>query len=112
MIKKLNKYLISIFCVLSLNACDNNSEKTQKSLEDRLVDSFTQSEQAVRDQVEAIVSASNDKNYKLAMNKLGILASSKIHSGEQSQAIRFLMTQLRYSLEDEDLLKKTEQGEN
>mgnify|MGYP001163275535 CR=1 FL=1 len=112
MIKKLNKYLIVLFFGLSLIACDSNSEKTQNTLEDRLVDNFSQSDQAVRDRVQVIIAASNNKNYKLAMNELGILADSRTHSGEQRQAINFLMTQLRFNLEDEDLLRKSGQAEN
>lgn len=109
---KLNKYLIVLFCVFSLVACDSSSDQTQKTLEDRLVDNFAQSDQSVRDRVEVIVTASSDKNYKLAMNELGILAGSRIHSREQRQAIDFLMTELRYNMEDEDLLRKAEQDEN
>lgn len=112
MIRKLNKYLIVIFCTLSLVACDSSSEQTQKTLEDRLVNSFSQSEQSARERVEAIVAASHNQNYKFAMNELGKLAGSRIHSKEQRQAINFLMNQLRYSMEDEDLLKRAEQAGN
>jgi len=112
MIKKLNNYLMIIIFGLSLVACDSNSEKTQNTLENRLVNNFSQSDQAVRDRVKAIITASKDKNYKLAMNELGVLAGTRIHSEEQRQAIDFLMTQLRLKLEDEDFLRKSGQAEN
>ena len=104
-----NKILhILLVCVVSfvIAACDSNQEKHQKTLEERLVDSFEMSDRAVRDRVQVIVTASKERNYKLAMNELGILSATQINTPTQKHAIKLLMEQLRFNLEEGEIVQK------
>ncbi len=98
--------IIIILCSISLWACDSSSEKRIKTLEDKLTDVYAASNSEVVNRVNIIVAASNDHNYTLAMNELGILSASQINTSDQEKAIKSLMTQLRYNLEDEDAANK------
>ena len=91
---------------MSLWACDSSSEKRTKTLEEKLVEIYATSNTEVVNQVNMIVAASDDQNYTLAMNELGILSASQINTPEQKKAIKSLMTQLRYNLEDADAAYK------
>jgi len=92
--------LVAHICLLMI-ACDNNQEKHQKTLEEQLVDSYELSSREVRDQVQVIINASKERNYKLAMNELGILSATQINTPPQKSAIKLLMEQLRFNLEEE-----------
>ncbi|MBT6031435.1 MAG: hypothetical protein HOH19_02585 [Kordiimonadaceae bacterium] len=83
-------------------SCESGNEERTATLEDKLVASFSSSTEENRESVAAIVAASKEKNYAKAMNDLAILASTQINTPEQKQAIKFLMTQLRFSMEDQD----------
>lgn len=87
-----------------LSACGDDGQR--RSFEDRLVDSFDGAEQAVQDRVQTIVKASNERNYVLAMNELGIISKTNINNAEQKQAINILMSQLRIAMEEEEMLFK------
>ena len=105
----MKKFITNIFivlCAISLWACDSSSEKRIKTLEEKLVGIYAASNSEVVDRVNIIVTASNDHNYILAMNELGILSASQINTPEQKKVIKSLMTQLRYNLEDEDAANK------
>ena len=97
--------LIGVFSLL-LAACDSNQEKHQKTLEERLVDSFETSDKAVRERVDVIVAASKAKNYTKAMNELGMLSASQINDSSQEYAIKRLMDQLRFNMEEEELARR------
>lgn len=92
--------LVSGFC-FALFACDSNQEKHQKTLEEQLLDSYEFSNREVRDRVQVIILASNEQNYKLAMNELGILSATQINTASQKHAIKLLMDQFRFNLEEE-----------
>ena len=104
--KKTITNIIIILCSISLWACDSSSEKRTKTLEEKLVDIYSASNAEVVNRINIIVTASNDHNYTLAMNELGILSASQINTPEQKKTIKSLMTQLRYNLEDEDAANK------
>lgn len=91
--------LLSFF----LFSCDDNQERKKKSLEVRLVDSFEQTEQDVRDRVDVIVAASKERDFVLAMNELGMLYRTRINTDEQINAIEMLMTDLRIAMETEEI---------
>ncbi|MCC3861337.1 hypothetical protein [Pseudemcibacter aquimaris] len=99
----MRKIVALITLSLLLISCDNNQERKKKSLEERLVDSYAQTEQDVRDRIDIIVKASEEKDYILAMNELGMLYRTRINSKEQIQAIEMLMTDLRIAMETEEL---------
>ncbi len=104
-----NKILhIIMACVLSILivACDSNQEKHQKTLEEQLVENFKFSSRDVRARVQTIVTASKEKNYTLAMNELGILSATQINTPTQKRAIKLLMEQLRFNLEEEEMSSK------
>ena len=111
MIRKTVTFILVSLLSLSLFACDSNQEKHKKTLEEKLADSFSQSEETVKNRVNVIVKASEDKNYMLAMNELAILSASKINNPEQKQAIKLLMTQLRFNMEEEEIAAKTKSSE-
>lgn len=100
MIKTLCNILTVFVVSLVLIACDSNQEKHQKTLEEKLVDSFEQADAPVRDQVSIIVAASNQKSYAYAMNELAILSATRLNSREQKFAIKQLMDQLRFNMEE------------
>jgi hypothetical protein len=105
--KKLINNTVSVFIFsFLLVACDSTQERQKKTMEDRLLGSFEQSEEKVRDRVSVIVSASKEKKYILAMNELGILAKTNMNNTEQKQAIKLLMSQLRIAMESEELKAK------
>ncbi|HPF45418.1 MAG: hypothetical protein KDF58_07195 [Alphaproteobacteria bacterium] len=107
MIRKTVTFILVSLLSLSLFACDSNQEKHKKTLEEKLADSFSQSEETVKNRVNVIVKASEDKNYMLAMNELAILSASQINNHEQKLAIKLLMNQLRYTMEEEEIAAKT-----
>lgn len=100
-------HILSV-CVLSfvIVACDSNQVKHQKTLEDRLVDSFEMSNNDIQDRVQVIVMASKDKNYTHAMNELGILSATNLNTSSQKHAIKLLMEQLRFNLEEGEIAQK------
>jgi hypothetical protein len=105
MFKKISHIFLILFLSSFAASCENGEEKRTASLEDRLVTSFSSSSEENRGRVTAIIAASNDQNYVQAMNDLAILSSIQINTPEQEQAIKFLMRQLRYSMEDQDAVK-------
>lgn len=111
MIRKIVTFILVSLLSVSLFACDSNQEKHKKTLEEKLTDSFSQSEESVKTRVNVIVKASENKNYMLAMNELAILSVSQINNPEQKQAIKLLMTQLRFNMEEEEIEAKTKSSE-
>ncbi|MDG1996696.1 MAG: hypothetical protein P8J14_09390 [Emcibacteraceae bacterium] len=98
------KNTISVVIIsLLLLSCDSTEERVKKTFEGQLEDVFEQSEQAVQDRVAVIVSNSRDKNYIAAMNELAILSKTNINNREQEQAISLLMTELRNTMETEEI---------
>lgn len=81
-------------------SCDSNQEKHQKTLEEKLVDSFAQADVSVRKKVSKIVADSKEEDYSNAMNELAILSATHLNSPAQEYAIKRLMEQLRFNLEE------------
>lgn len=106
MIKRITTIILLSLLTFLLSACDSNQEKHKKSLEEQLIDSFATSEKNVRDRVELIVEASENKNYAKAMNELAMLSAAQINSAQQEYAIKRLMDQLRFNLEEVELARK------
>ena len=103
MMNKLTHILSIVFLSTLIASCDSNQETHQKSLEEKLVDSFAQEDKPTRDRVSLIVSASNDKNYAKAMNELAMLSANHLNNKEQDNAIRQLMVQLRFNIDEAEL---------
>jgi len=103
-------FIKNIILIFSLSVllfdCDSNQERAKKTLEERLMDSFSMSDREIREQVETIVLASKEKDYVKAMNGLGILSKTQLNSNEQEQAIDLLMSQLRNAMETEEIAKR------
>ncbi len=97
--------LVGLFAAL-LVSCDSNQENHQQSLEEQLVESFETSDQATRDRVAAIVEASKKDDYAKAMNELGLLSAGQINNRAQDYAIKRLMDQLRFDMEEEELAQR------
>lgn len=106
MIKSIINMLMILLCGIYIAGCDSVQEKHKKTLEEQLVDTFATSSTEVQDRVSTIVDASEDKNYTLAMNELGKLSASQINTPAQNHAIKLLMAQLRFNMEEEELSKK------
>jgi len=106
MIKRTVTIILLSLRTMLLSACGSNQEKHKKSLEEQLVDSFAGSEQSVRERVDLIVEASESQNYAKAMNELAMLSAVQINSAEQKYAIKRLMDQLRFNLEEVELAHK------
>ena len=101
-IKFIKIFLISLCFTLSVS-CDSISEKHKKTLEEKLIDSFEMSDEATQDKVQLIVSASKLNQYEQAMNELEILSSSQMNTPEQKNAIKLLMKQLRFNMDEIEL---------
>ena len=80
-------------------------------MEEQLTDNYVLSPKAIRNRIEVIVNASENKNYVLAMNELGILSSSQINNDEQKRAIKLLMAQLRFNLEEDEILARNQSAQ-
>lgn len=106
MIKRIISIILLSFLTILLSACDSTQEKHKKSLEEQLIDSFATSQQDVRERVDLIVEASENKNYAKAMNELAMLSAAQINNTQQKYAIKRLMDQLRFNLEEEELVRK------
>ncbi len=104
-VRLINFVLIGVLSIVMV-ACDSNQEKHQQTLEEQLVDNFASSDQSVRERVAIIVEASKNKNYTKAMNELGILSASQINNSSQEYAIKRLMEQLRFNMEEEELARR------
>ncbi len=112
MLKKLLHIVLLMAFSLLLFGCGSNQEKHQKTLEEQLIYSYKLSSQDVREHVRLIVQASEDKKYTLAMNELGKLSATQINNQTQKHAIKLLMEQLRFNLEEEDIARRKNASHN
>ncbi len=112
MIKNIAHIILVPLALLCLSSCDSNQEKHRKTLEERLVDSFSASENIVRERVDVIVSASKDQDYVLAMNELAILSATQQNNPAQKQAINLLMNQLRFNMEEAEFTARSQRQDN
>lgn len=108
MIKLSTNIFLTVFILLAFASCDSNQVRHKKTLEEQLTDNYVLSPKVIRSRIEIIVSASKNKNYALAMNELGILSSSQINDDDQKRAIRLLMAQLRFNLEEDEILARNQ----
>lgn len=106
MIKSIINMLMVLLCGICIAGCDSVQEKHKKTLEEQLVDNFSSSSSEIQNRVATIVVASEERNYTLAMNELGKLSASQINTSAQNHAIKLLMAQLRFNMEEEELSKK------
>ena len=99
----------AIFMIGHLAACEKLDTKHKKTVEERLLDSFSGSNEDLRARIGRAVVAAENKNYEFAMNELAVISATMQLEKEQKRAIDDLMRQLRYDLEEEELGDKLDE---
>lgn len=102
MTKNIFYIVFIVFCSLFLWSCDDGGDTLANTLEQNLVDSFSDSNDLIKKQVENIVVACKEENYQAALNELAILTSTQINTPKQEQSIRFLANRMRFMMEARD----------
>ena len=99
----------AIFMIGHLAACEKLDTRHKKTVEERLLDSFSDSNEDLRARIGRVVAAAEDKDYEFAMNELAVISATIKLEKDQKRAIDDLMRQLRYDLEEEELEDKPDE---
>ncbi|WP_321389104.1 hypothetical protein [Emcibacter sp.] len=93
----------AVFMIGNLAGCEKLETRHKKTVEERLLDSFSDSSEELRERVGRVVVAAEKKDYEFAMNELALISATRQLEKPQKKAVDDLMRQLRYDMEEEEL---------
>jgi len=111
MFGKKTRLVSAVIVALAVTACEKPDDSRKITIEERLVQSFSEEPPETRQQIAEIIRAAQGQDYQTALNRLALLSASRILTKNEKFAVESIVRKLRFDMEEEIFSKQKKQKE-